>query len=424
MGSTNPLMQISTEALYEYKNPLLAGNIREAFAEFDETKNEDRLAERLEAIAKTFFNIKLKMVFSDTRAPGFISHEQLTDMSLIRYNAKRLSDSEHTKGLGVSAIAKETAGWITKDLKVGGVFADLQCTITMGRKFIDGAADGTEDDRGVMYLHEIGHFLDYVQLCCRQFTYYGVVDSLVRGVRGADTNKAAISFVEQTGGKYGFKVTDVEDLKGMDTDDAMRAKLLSDIKASSPEMLYGTKTAVNAEYDADELPAAIFGPKNAALAFSKALKMANHPAYSSSARFYGPQLVLFAGTLLGSLIASPVAIAFAMNFALTDIARSQGLTHPDPLQRLQRFRTLLLSDAKSSECTREQATRIANDLKVIDAEIAQLNLSNKSFNDWIMDMMSRQRSAHKATVVYESLVNELQNNTLYLRAAQLRTLKD
>lgn len=424
MGAKNPLLQISTEALYEYKNPLLAGNIREAIEQYRETKDSDRLADRLQAIAKTFFNIRLYVKLEDMRAPAFITHEQLDDMSLVRYNAKRLSDSEHTAGKGLAAIANEVDGWINpRTLKVGGIFAELKVNMTLSTRLLDSASE-TTDEPGIVFLHELGHYLGYVMLATNQFAWYGVVDSLVRGVRGASTNDEAIKFIKTNADGFGFKVSGVEDLKGAAEDSALKVKLLSDIRATNPTMAYNGMSLKDAESVADELPAGVYGARATAVVMSRLSEMANHPAYTASSQYYGTQLALFAGTLLGGAVFLPLAVLGGVAFAYHSAVNVSPDTHPNPLTRLQRFRSLLLSDAKSSEVTREQATKIANDLKVIDEEIARLNAGNANLVDWLADVISDTRKQSKEIEHYDTMISSLQNNSLYLRAAQLRNLKD
>jgi hypothetical protein len=428
MGAINPLLQISTEALYEYKNPLLAGNIREAIEQYRESKDGDRLADRLQAIAKTFFNIRLYVKLEDMRAPAFITHEQLDDMSLIRYNAKRLSDSEHTAGKGLAAIAGEVDGWINpRTLKVGGIFAELKVNMTLSTRVLEERVDAkgdSNDEAGIVFLHELGHYLGYVMLATNQFTWYGVVDSLVRGVRGAATNDEAIKFIKTNADGFGFKVSGIEDLKGAAEDSALKVKLLSDIRATNPTMAYNGMSLKEAETVADELPAGVYGARATAMVMSRLSEMANHPAYTASSQYYGTQLALFAGSLLGGAVFLPLAVLGGVAFAYHSAVNVSPDSHPNPLTRLQRFRSLLLSDTKSSEITREQATKIADDLKVIDEEIARLNVGNANLVDWLADVISDTRKQSKEIEHYDSMISSLQNNSLYLRAAQLRNLKD
>lgn len=422
MSKPSSLLNISVEALYGYNNKLLASNLTECINSYKEDGNSVALMEELSRIAVVFFNINAVTEIVDSRIPAQVIHGQVEVPSLVTYKAKRYSDSEHTQQKAIGEILKIADGWFDrKTLKVGGVFAELPVFVMISR---DMAAYSTEEV-AVAWLHEIGHYLGYVDIVTSQFTMFGVMDSLVRGIRGAGSNVAAVDFVQSVGGKFGIQISDAEDLKAMSDDDAIRLKLYDDIRGSANSAFANVTNSKQLEYIADELPAAVMGPRVAAVALSKILSKTSHPAYQSSAVFYGRTILSLGIAIFGVATAIlPLAGLGAVAFAINAVRGTQPETHPSPIQRLQRFRSLLLSDAKSPELNRQQALDIAADVKLIDGEIAKLSTCNKSLLDFMMDMFSDTRKSNRKVEDYENLVTDLQNNPLYLRAAQLRAAKD
>lgn len=422
MGKINPLLQISVEALYGYKNNLLAANLTECITDYKENGDAVALMEELSRIAVVFFNVNAITEIVDTRIPAQVIHGQIEVASLVTYKARRFSDSEHTQQKAIGEVLTIATGWFDrKTLKVGGVFAELPVHVLIGRDLTGYSVD----EIATAWLHEIGHYLGYVDIVTTQFTLFGVLDSLVRGVRGAGSNVAAVDFVQAVSGKFGFKVSDAEDLKTVADDEALRLKLYDDIRGSDSSAFRSVTTPKKLEYIADELPAAVLGPRVAAVALSKLLSKTSHPAYQSSAVFYGRTLASMAILIFGSAtLMVPIAVVGGIALAINAVWGTQPETHPSPQQRLQRFRSLLLSDAKSPELTRQQALDIAEDVKLIDAELAKLNTLNKSVLDLMMDLFSDRRKEQRKLEDYESMITDLQNNSLYLRAAQLRASKD
>lgn len=422
MGKVNPLLQISTEGLYDYKNPLVRSNIIELLDKFRETQDTVVLSQRLQELVKTTYNINLTVSITDLRVPAMVVHEQIAPESLPRYRPRSISDAENAKGNGIGEFEKIHYGMINlKTLKVGGIFADLPVVILLSDKL----DKWTNEEIGVAFFHELGHYIDYVIMAASQFRSFGIVESLVRGIRGAVTVEAAVDLVKTASGEYGFKVSDPESLKLAATDEAIRLKLFSEIQATNRWFLYGDKNQKQQEYAADELPAAIFGPRVAAVALSKLLSMTSHPAYRSSLLFYGRTAACVALVIFGASTAMlPIAVFGAVGLAADQSEATQSITHPNPLTRLQRFRGLLLSDAKNPEMTRAQVTQLKLDLDLIDAEIARLNSANKSGLEFLMEIFSPTRRTSNDLEDYERGVAELQNNPIFLRAAQLRYLKD
>ena len=422
MGKVNPLLQVSTEGLYDYKNPLVRNSFFEIIEKFRETHDADTLVTRLQDLVKTAYNINLKVSITDMRVPAMVLHEQISPESLPRYRPRSISDAENAKGNGIGEFEKIYHGMINlKTLKVGGIFADLPVVILLSDKL----DSWSNEDIGVAFFHELGHYLDYVIMAASQFRSFGIVESLVRGVRGASSVEEAVDLVKTAGGEYGFKVTDPESLKLASTDEAIRLKLFSDIQVSNRWFLYGDKNQKQQEYAADELPAAIFGPRVAAVSLSKLLAMTSHPAYRSSLLFYGRTAAAVAMVIFGASTAMlPIAVFGAVALAADQSEATQSITHPNPLTRLQRFRGLLLSDAKNPEMTRAQVTQLKMDLDLIDAEIARLNSANKSGLEFLMEIFSPNHRTSTDLENYERGVTELQNNPIFLRAAQLRYLKD
>lgn len=422
MSKPSSLLNISVEALYGYNNKLLASNLTECINGFKEDGNGVALIEELSRIAVVFFNINAVTEIVDSRIPAQVVHGQIEIPSLVTYKAKKYSDSEHTQQKAVAEILKIANGWFDrKTLKCGGVFAELPVYVLISRDM----SGYTTDEIAVAWLHEIGHYLGYVDIVTSQFTMFGVMDSLVRGVRGAGSNIAAVDFVQSVSGKFGIQISDAEELKAMSDDDAMRLKLYDDIRGSANSAFANVTNPKQLEYIADELPAAVLGPRVAAVALSKILSKTSHPAYQSSAVFYGRTVLSLCVIIFGAATAiAPIAGVGAVLFAINAIRGTQPDTHPSPVQRLQRFRSLLLSDAKSPELTRQQALDIAADVDLIDGELSKLSTCNKSLLDFMMDMFSDTRKSNRKVEAYESITTDLQNNPLYLRAAQLRATKD
>lgn len=422
MSKASSLLQISTEGLYDYKNPLVQKSITEIVDQYRESLDAQQLATRLSELVKNIYNVNLTVCIEKMRVPAMVRYAQIAPESLPAFRPRSLSDSENAKGRGVAEIQKVTSGWINmKTLKVGGVFAELPVFIFMS----DELPNWTNDEIGVAFAHELGHFFDYVNMAAAQFRSFGIVESLVRGIRGADSVEESVEFVKNVSGEYGFKVTEPNQLKLASTDEAIRLKLFKDIQVSNPWFLYGDKSQKQQEYMADEFPAALYGPRVAAVTMSKLISKTSHPAYQSSLLFYGRTAGAIALVLFGAASAMlPVAVFGAMALAVDQASSTQGDTHPDPMVRLQRFRGMLLSDAKNPELTRDQVTQLNNDLELINAEIERLNKTNKSALEFLMDILSPTRRANNSIDAYDNGVTELQNNPLFLRAAQFRQFKD
>lgn len=422
MSKVSSLLQISTEGLYDYKNPLVQKSLFEIFDQFRETQDSQQMADRLSELVKTIYNVNLTVCFMKMRAPAMVRHEQVAPQSLPAFRPRSLSDSENAKGRGVAEIQKITKGWINLNtLKVGGIFSELPVYIFMS----DNLLGWSNEEIGVAFAHELGHYLDYVAMATAQFRSFGIVESMVRGIRGSDTVEDSVEFVKTVSGEWGFKVTEPEQLKLASTDEAIRLKLFKDIQITNPWFLYGDKTQKQQEYMADELPAALFGPRVAAVALSKLLGMASHPAYRSTLLFYGRTAGAIALILFGAASAMlPVAVMGVVALGLDQADATMSSSHPHPVARLQRFRGMLLSDAKNPEMTRDQVTQLTDDVQLINAEIERLSTVNKSALEFFMDILSPSRRAGNAIDYFDNGVAELQNNPLFLRAAQLRQFKD
>lgn len=413
------LLTISVESLYGYKNPVLKANLLEAIADFRQSRDTDALAIRLQDIGRRIFNINLKVNVVPERAACYVLFEQPVENILNTYKPAQLTDKEHSQGRGVSELESVVDGWIDLDsLRVGGVFADLQVWLTITSD-IDSWSD---DDYGVAYLHELGHYLGYVKMAATQYRYYGVVDSLVRGIRGAETNRAAVDFVRSVSGEYGFTITDPEDLKTVGTNEALRVQLFDEIRVSDKNGKFTGWNFDRAEYIADELPAAIFGPRQAAVAIAGVLQRASHPAYRAPAYFYGRTFAAIAGVFASAVLFAPVAVLFGVALAADQLDAASAMNHVPALTRLQHFRALLLSDAKSPETTKERARAIAADLTLIDAEIAKLKTCNVSIVELISKLVDGTRRKRLEQDEYDAALLELQNNPLFLRAHQMREL--
>lgn len=422
MGKVNPLLQISTEGLYDYKNPLVQKNVFDILDKFRETGDVDTMCQRLQELVKTTYNVNLKVSVTEMRVPAMVLHEQISPESLPRFRPRSISDAENAKGNGIGEIEKVYRGLInTKTLRVDGIFSELPVYILLS----DQLSKWSNEEIGVAFFHELGHYLDYVMMAASQFRSFGIVESLVRGIRGAASVEESVELVKTAAGEYGFKVSDPESLKLAASDEAIRLKLFSEIQATNRWFLYGDKDQKQQEYAADELPAAIFGPRVAAVALSKLLAMTSHPAYRSSLLFYGRTAAAIALIIFGSATTMlPIAVFGAVGLAADQAESTMSATHPNPLTRLQRFRGMLLSDAKNPEMTRAQVTQLKLDLDLIDAEISRLNAANKSGLEFLMEIFSPTRRTSTDLETYERGVSELQNNPIFLRAAQLRHLKD
>lgn len=422
MGKVNTLLQISTEGLYDHKNPLVQKNILEAIAQARETQDLDKLGQRLADLMRTVYNINAITVITPMRVPAMVRHEQVSPESLPRFRPRAISDSENTRGRGIAEIAVITAGWInTGTLKMGGVFSELPVYVLLSDQLLN----WTDEEIGVAYLHEIGHYMDYVIMAACQFRSFGIVESLVRGIRGSTSVDECVTFVQNVAGDYGFKITDVESLKLAGTDEALRLKLFKDIQVSNPMFLYGSKNSKQQEYAADEFPAGIFGARVAAVALSKLVSKTSHPAYRGSVLFYGRTAVATALLMFGAASAMlPVAAFGAVMLVADQMHSTTDISHPNPITRLQRFRTLLLADAKNPELTRDQVTQLNEDIGLINAELTRLNGANVSGLEFLLNIFSPDRRVSNTIDAYDAGVTELQNNPIFLRAAQLRQIKE
>lgn len=146
MGKVNPLLQISTEGLYDYKNPLVQKNIFDILDKFRETGDVNTLTQRLEELVKTTYNVNLKVSVTELRVPAMVLHEQISPESLPRFRPRAISDAENAKGNGIGEIEKVYRGLInTKTLRVDGIFSELPVYILLS----DQLAKWTNEEIGV-----------------------------------------------------------------------------------------------------------------------------------------------------------------------------------------------------------------------------------------------------------------------------------
>lgn len=440
--NVHPLLNVSTESLADYKNDRLAKSIVEAFEAFLQTKDKVQLERYLTTVGVVNFNVKnLEVLVEDPSAAATPYVTFVRDLSLIvgDYTPSKLSPVAHGRGDGIKLLATEfRTGIDPVTLRVFGALEKTPVSIRMNiPAYLAKDPSISATDLAVYFVHELGHFLDYVRVMGDSARAFGIIDILVRGIEGADTPAAAATFIREAEGKFHLKVKEPGDLKSITNREILTLEVAKDVFGTD-DLIAGALDTRGGEFGADDLAIAMYGAKDTVVSLDKLFRGIYSRDYMSTSKFVGFELLKLAGLIIGGLaVASPLGalagstavaiggtgLAFAVFSGMTYLSMLPKQGTVTPYDRISRIRTTLLSAAKQHNLPRAETVRITNELAAVDAALAGITEGNKTLPELIAYWFNPAARRQDRIIELDRTYTGMANNKLFLLANQLNQFK-
>lgn len=250
--------------------------------------------------------------------------------------------------------------------KVTGAFCNIECPMYLTRGMLT-HKEATPEMVTSAVLHELGHVFTYFEFMGRITTFNGALQAASEAFFKCDNREDRLKVIRDVGDKFGVDADDRDVLMGSKNKDAFATVLargyVIDRKSSLGSSIYDiTLWESLSDQFSQRHGSGLDGVKMMDLLYRDSM----HSSYQSNLThiiFTLLKVVLFVCLTL---------FTFGVTLLILFVNPAERI-YDEPKARMQRMRNDAVSGLKSARLSAEDKTRVVNDLKEMDAIIAELD---------------------------------------------------
>lgn len=401
--------------------------------------NKRRNEELLEAITRNAFNANCTVEFSDMY-PCMQIFDQYQNSVLVRNDYRHFYAAQlnFTKRFIGGGGARRGTVDINK-AKLGGIFSELPFTIYMP---IDHLQDGwrspegwgmpsnhrfSSEEMAAIFLHEIGHFFTYCEAFSRTVTTNMALGAMSKALDGAyEVGEREVIIARCVDD---LKLTDV-DIKALAATDKKSiietAIVVEVVEKSRSELGISIYDSTASEFLADQFANRHGCGRHLMTGLNKfVLMFGGEYAHQSTPAFMFGQLASIIFMFLPALFAPALlAVTIPVNILVILLggAGDDGdNTYDTPEIRFRRIKQDTINRLKNRYISKEEKKRILADL--VEMEKAMEGIKDKrEWREYIATTLIPVYRRHRKTKLLQQELEQLGNNPLFVRSAELATL--
>lgn len=427
---TKILEGVALESI-KFQSGIFFKELAELYRVCHESKlNESKLAasELVEALSKC--------IKHHTGLNAFISVEDNGPAVMIPFVHKNHPFIEEANreffGSGDVYEAMKAAGGVLKGTvnlatsKVTGIFGEIESKIMMPYEWVSGKLGVTPEECAAVTLHEVGHLFTYYEYISRTTTTNQVLAALSRGYAKADSIDERGTLLISAKKALQLKQEGIDDLAKSANIEVVASVILTNLVEKSRTELGVNIYDLNSwEYLADEFAARHQAGRHLITGLNKLYIGSNHMSYRTNGQYLFMEALKIAVTIAGIMSAPfiggwsllPILYGYGMFCADSDV-----IIYDEPEARARRVKQQLIECLKDKRLSKDDITRINEDIKMID-EILAVVKDKRQLIGILYDNISAKGRKARASVVLQQQLETIANNALFAKAAQFKAIE-
>lgn len=398
------------------------------------TSQKRKNEELIEAIIKNAFNANCSIEFGD-EYPCVRIFDEYQNNVLIRNEYREFAAAQlnFTKRF-IGGGGARRAGVDINKAKLTGLFSELPFTIYLPLSHIQ---DGYRDEEGwsiptkarftseeiaAIVLHEIGHFFTYCEMFSRTVSTNQALAALVKELDGTYSIPQREVIIARTVDDLGLKDVDIKALAATDKRSIIETAIVVEVaEKSRSELGISIYDSTASEFLADQFAARHGCGRHLMTGLNKFVMLfGGEIAHQSQGLFIFNQLISIALMFVPPIcfFAIPINIIGILVGGFGDDGDN---TYDTPEVRFRRIKHDAVNRLKNRYITKEERRRILADIEAMEKAMEGIK-DKREWREYIATTIIPVYRRHRKTKMLQQQLEQLANNPLFVRSAELATL--
>lgn len=417
------LLTASMEAI-AYQNPQLFNEITLVLNEVVSAGSleKDSLASsrltKVIADPKKGLGLTVAFIVETSDVPGAWVHYPQLDFNhpLLNDVRRRYGSNEQGKLLTRVSKLRKAIGYVDREnSKIYGDLATINVNLHVSTGLLKGQF--TTQEVAAIILHELGHVFTYFECMAETLTTNYALIQAVREFLGTANVTQRIEVLTELDQSLGIKIDAKEDVAVIQNGEVLQAVILKDyIDAKRSELGSSLYDENSWEYLCDQFSARHGSSVHLATALDKIYRAYGNSATFGTVRYCLMEIFKITGFTLLTALNPALGV-----FLLLSIGNPTRDLYDKPSARIARIERDLIGLLKDSSIPKERRDSIVEEIKVIQALQTKLE-DRDTFYQALFTFISPWTRGQKRKLKDQQQLEQLANNTLFVKAAELKSL--